>query len=138
MKRIDPFQHLQIFKPQRDGSFAIVLILIVFLIVVQHHKVIFDLYNYMDESNQSDYLKILDKGLDVFGGEILLFHMKDCLLRNGAAPKQVPLGTGDLDMEAILRRIKTYDKNAILTLEGTTGGDILHAVNTIKDIWERV
>lgn len=101
-------------------------------------KVIFDLYNYMDETNQTDYLSILDKGLDVFGGEILLFHMKDCLLRNGAAPKQVPLGTGDLDMEAILRRIKTYDKNVILTLEGTTGGDIPHAVNTIKEIWERV
>ena len=101
-------------------------------------KVIFDLYNYMDEANQLDYLNILDKGLDVFGGEILLFHMKDCALRNGAAPKQVPLGTGDLDMEAILRRIKAYDKDAILTLEGTTGGDIPHAVKTIKEIWERV
>lgn len=104
----------------------------------QPTKVIFDLYNYMDESNQSDYLNILDKGLDVFGGEILLFHMKDCKLLNGAAPKQVPLGTGDLDMTAILSRIKAYDKNAVLTLEGTTGGDISHAVNTIKEIWERV
>lgn len=101
-------------------------------------KVIFDLYNYMDESNQLDYLNILDRGLDVFGGEILLFHMKDCRLQNGAAPKQVPLGTGDLDMEAILRRIKAYDKDAILTLEGTAGGDIPHAVKTIKEIWERV
>ena len=101
-------------------------------------KVIFDLYNYMDESNQMDYLNILDKGLEVFKGEILLFHMKDCLLQNGAAPKQVPLGTGDLDMEAILRRIKHYDENAILTLEGTAGADIPHAVKTIREIWERV
>lgn len=73
-------------------------------------KVIFDLYNYLDESNQMDYLEILDKGLQVFNGEILLFHMKDCLLVPGGAPKQVPLGTGDLDMEAILRRIKTMMK----------------------------
>lgn len=101
-------------------------------------KVIFDLYNYMDESNQSDYLNILDKGLDVFGGEILLFHMKDCLLVNGTGPKQVPLGTGDLDMKAILRRIKAYDQNAVLTLEGTTGDHIAHAVTTIKEIWESV
>jgi len=101
-------------------------------------RVIFDLYNYMDESNQSDYLNILDKGLDVFGGEILLFHMKDCLLQNGAGPKQVPLGTGDLDMKAILRRIKNYDQNAVLTLEGTTGDHIAHAVTTIKEIWESV
>lgn len=101
-------------------------------------RVIFDLYNYLDAGNQADYLKILDKGLDVFGGEIALFHMKDCLLQNGAAPKQVPLGTGDLDLEAILARIKAYDPNAVLTLEGTTGGDIPKAITTIKELWERV
>ena len=101
-------------------------------------KVIFDLYNYLDASNQGDYLSILDRGLDTFAGEILLFHMKDCQLVNGGAPKQVPLGTGDLDMEAILRKIKAYDRDAVLTLEGTTGEHICHAVHTIKEIWERV
>ena len=101
-------------------------------------KVIFDLYNYLDAGNQLEYLQILERGLDVFGGEILLFHMKDCLLQSGAAPKQVPLGTGDFDMRAILKRIKAYDENAILTLEGTTGDHIVHAVTTIKEIWESV
>lgn len=101
-------------------------------------KVIFDLYNYMDEGNQGDYLSILDRGLDTFAGEILLFHMKDCILQNGGRPVQVPFGTGDLDIEAILRRIKAYDRDAVLTLEGTTGDSIRHAVTTIKDIWERV
>ncbi len=101
-------------------------------------KVIFDLYNYLDESNQGDYLNILDEGLDTFAGEILLFHMKDCTFINGEKPRQMPLGTGQMDMEAILKRIKAYDANAILTLEGTTGGDIAHAVTTIQSIWERV
>lgn len=101
-------------------------------------KVIFDLYNYLDKDNQFDYLAILEEGLKIFAGEILLFHMKDCLLVEGGEPKQVPLGTGQLDMEAILRRIKAYDVNAVLTLEGTTGDDIRHAVATIKTIWERV
>ena len=101
-------------------------------------KVIFDLYNYLDQGNQGDYLKILDKGLDTFAGEILLFHMKDCDFVNGGAPKQVPLGTGMMDMEAILRRIKAYNPDAVLTLEGTTGEHIAHAVHTIRSIWERV
>lgn len=101
-------------------------------------KVIFDLYNYLDEGNQGDYLNILDKGLDTFGGEILLFHMKDCTFANGCGPKQVPFGTGDMDLEAVLRKIKAYDRNAVLTLEGTTGDDIRHAVTTINTIWERV
>lgn len=101
-------------------------------------RVIFDLYNYMDASNQADYLSILEKGLDTFGDRILLFHMKDCTFTNGENPKQVPLGTGEMDLEAILKRIKAHDDNAVLTLEGTTGEHIGHAVKTIKEIWERV
>ncbi len=101
-------------------------------------KVIFDLFNYLDAGNQFDYLSILEEGLKTFAGEILLFHMKDCRLMEGGEPKQVPLGTGDLNMEEILRRIKAYDENAVLTLEGTTDPDISHAVHTIKTIWERV
>ena len=56
----------------------------------------------------------------------------------GGLPEQVPLGTGQLDMEAILKRIKAYDENAVLTLEGTTGDDIPLAVKTVREIWERV
>ena len=101
-------------------------------------KVIFDLYNYLDETNQENYLAILEEGLQTFAGEILLFHMKDCLLVPGDKPKQVPFGTGQLDLRAILAKIKAYDINAVLTLEGTTGEDILHAVTTINNIWESV
>lgn len=101
-------------------------------------KVIFDLYNYLDETNQGDYLNILDEGLDTFSGEILLFHMKDCTFENGKRPTQVPFGTGQMDLKAILSRVKAYDPNAVLTLEGTTGEHISHAVTVIKSIWESV
>ena len=99
-------------------------------------KVIFDLYNYMDAANQGDYLGILDRGLDVFAGEIQVFHMKDCILTNGRKPRQVPLGTGELDMKAILKRIKDYDPDAVLMLEETTGEHIPRAVETIRHTWE--
>lgn len=101
-------------------------------------KVIFDLFNYLDAENQGDYLDILHRGLDTFAGDILLFHMKDCILQNGKDPQQVPFGTGDLDLKHVLKAIKAYDKNAVLTLEGTTGSDIAHAVQTINTIWESV
>lgn len=104
----------------------------------QKTAVIFDLYNYMDRENQGEYLSILDRGLETFAGEILLFHMKDCLLDRDKGPTQVPFGRGDLDLKEILRRIKAYDTHAILTLEGTTGGDIPHAITTLKEIWESV
>lgn len=101
-------------------------------------KVIFDLYNYLDESNQTEYLDILDEGLRTFAGEILLFHMKDCRFVDGNKPQQVPFGTGDMDLKEIIKRIKAYDQDAVLTLEGTTGSDIPLAVATIKEIWESV
>ncbi len=100
--------------------------------------VIFDLYNFMDADNQSDYLSILDQGLDTFAGEILLFHMKDCCFVNDGRPRQVPFGTGEMDLKAVLKKIKDYDRDAVLTLEGTTGEHIAHAVTTIKTIWESV
>ncbi len=101
-------------------------------------RVIFDLYNYLDESNQDDYMTVLRRGLDTFGDRILLFHMKDCVFENGQKPRQVPFGTGQMDKEAVLRSIKAHDPNAVLTLEGTVGSDIPLAVKTIKEIWERV
>lgn len=101
-------------------------------------KVIFDLLNYLDADNQHDYISILEEGLATFAGEILLFHMKDCKFSAEGKPQQVPFGTGDLDLEAVLGRIKKYDADAVLTLEGTTGEHICHAVQTINNIWERV
>ena len=101
-------------------------------------KVIFDLYNYLDETNQEDYLAILEEGLQTFAGEILLFHMKDCRFRKGEKPEQVAFGTGDMDLEAVLKKIKAYDPDAVLTLEGTTGEDIPNAVATINRIWESI
>ena len=101
-------------------------------------KVIFDLYNYLDETNQENYLSILEEGLETFAGEILLFHMKDCRFRKGEKPEQVAFGTGDMDLEAVLKKIKAYDPDAVLTLEGTTGEDIPNAVATINRIWERI
>lgn len=101
-------------------------------------RVIFDLYNYMDADNQWDYLSILDRGLDVFAGEIQLFHMKDCNFARGRRPVQVPLGTGELDMGAVLGRIKRYDPEAVLMLEETTGEDIPHAVEAIRRVWAEV
>lgn len=101
-------------------------------------RVIFDLYNYMDKDNQFDYLAILDRGLALFGDRILLFHMKDCLLSQSEAPKQVNFGVGDLDKVEILRRIKAHNPEAILVLEGTTGEGIQFAVQQLREIWERV
>lgn len=100
-------------------------------------KVIFDIYNYLDASNYQNYLEIFDEGLKTFAGNILVFHVKDCVFADGKL-KQVAPGKGMFDFNKILGKIKAYDKNAILVLEGTTGDDIVPCINFIKSKWEEV
>lgn len=100
-------------------------------------KIIFDIYNYLDASNYSNYLEIFDEGLKTFAGKIHVFHIKDCVFEDGKL-KQVAPGKGMFDFEKILGKIKAYDKNATLVLEGTTGDDIVPCTGFIRKVWNRV
>ena len=100
-------------------------------------RIIFDIYNYLDADNCRDYLKILDEGLKLFEGNIHIFHIKDCVLEEGKL-RQVAPGKGMFDFDKILGRIKSYDKSAVLVLEGTTGGDIAPCTEFIRRKWSTV
>ena len=100
-------------------------------------KVIFDIYNYLDMSNYQNYLAILDEGLKTFAGKIVVFHMKDFTIVDGKI-KQVAPGKGMFDYPAMLKKIKAYDKDATLVLEGTSGEDILPSIDFINKIWSQV
>ena len=100
-------------------------------------QVIFDIYNYLDASNHGRYLEILDEGLKTFAGKIRVFHIKDYVFEDGKV-KQVPPGTGLFDFDAILSRIKAYDKNAYLVLEGTTGENILPCIEFVTSKWNSI
>ncbi len=106
-------------------------------IAADNVKIIFDIYNYLDASNYRNYLEILDEGLKTFAGNILVFHIKDCVFADGKL-KQVAPGKGMFDFDRILGKIKAYDKDAILVLEGTTGEDIAPCTEFIKNKWEQV
>ncbi len=100
-------------------------------------KIIFDIYNYLDASNYSRYLEIFDEGLKSFAGNILVFHIKDCVYADGKL-KQVAPGKGMFDFKSILGKIKAYDRDAVLVLEGTTGDDIIPCTEFIRRTWEQV
>ena len=97
-------------------------------------KVIFDIYNYLDNDNYGDYKQILKHGLDLFEGKIHCFHMKDCRIDNGKLT-QCPIGDGMLDYDFILSTIKSYNPDAVLVLEGTVEPHIQRAVEIITKTW---
>jgi sugar phosphate isomerase/epimerase len=100
-------------------------------------KIIFDIYNYLDMSNYSNYLDILDEGLKTFAGKIIVFHLKDFVIEDGKI-RQVAPGKGLFDYDKILSKIKAYDENATLVLEGTTGDDIVPCTEFVRKKWEQV
>ncbi len=100
-------------------------------------KIIFDIYNYLDASNYKNYLEILDEGLKTFARKIVVFHIKDCVFEDGKL-RQVAPGKGMFDFDKILGKIKAYDKDAVLVLEGTTGDDIVPCIEFINKKWSEV
>lgn len=93
--------------------------------------VIFDLYNYLDISNVHQCYDILEHGLQTFGDQIKIFHIKDFVIADGKV-KQVGVGKGSLDFERVITTIKKYVPNANLVLEGTTGEDIAFAIKHLR------
>lgn len=95
-------------------------------------KIIFDLYNYLDISNVDDRYEILKYGLKTFSNQICVFHIKDCVIKDGKLC-QCGVGKGIFDYDIILQEIARHTKNAKLVLEGTTGEDIPFAVNYLTE-----
>lgn len=96
-------------------------------------RIIFDLYNYLDISNYTSAYDILERGLNIFGDRILLFHVKDFTVEDGRLC-QCGVGKGILDYEKILGKIFDCSPNETLVLEGTVGEDIDYAISHLKKI----
>ncbi|MBQ0126278.1 MAG: sugar phosphate isomerase/epimerase, partial [Clostridiales bacterium] len=98
-------------------------------------KVIFDLYNYLDVlgANVDKRYDILYHGLETFGGDIRVFHIKDCVIADDGTLRQVGVGKGIFDYGLILPLMKQASPDAALVFEGTTGDDILPAIKYIKE-----
>ena len=84
------------------------------------------------EPNVDSAYDILDRGLEIFGRDILLFHIKDFTIEE-AKLRQCGVGRGVLDYDKILSKIHASNPDAILVLEGTTGEDIDFAVSFLRE-----
>lgn len=100
-------------------------------------RVIFDLYNYLSSDNYKSAYDILDRALELFGSEILLYHIKDFVIKDGAL-LQCGVGRGVLDYRRILTKIYHQNPDAVLVFEGTVGEDIPYAIGYIKEIIKEI
>lgn len=98
-----------------------------------HVKVIVDLFNYLHIGNVDERMTILDEAIDLFGDQIVIFHLKDFVIQDNRLV-QVGLGQGLMDYPKIIKLIKEKTPDAYLIFEGVTGDDIVSSYQLIQSL----
>jgi sugar phosphate isomerase/epimerase len=98
-----------------------------------HVKVIVDLFNYLHIGNIDERMTILDEAIDLFGDQIVIFHLKDFIIQDNRLV-QVGLGQGLMDYPKIIKLIKEKTPDAYLIFEGVTGDDIVSSYQLIQSL----
>ena len=97
---------------------------------------IVDIYNYLAISNYEKYKEILEECFKLFKGRIVIFHLKDFIIEDGAL-KQCAIGKGLLDYDYLLKRMKEEAPNAYLIFEGSKPEDMEFSYNFVKSKLEK-
>ncbi|MDE6661269.1 MAG: sugar phosphate isomerase/epimerase [Anaeroplasmataceae bacterium] len=92
-----------------------------------------DIYNYLAISNYESYKEIFEECLELFKGKIVIFHLKDFTIIDGAL-KQCAIGKGMMDYSYLLKRIKETNPNAYLIFEGSKPEDMEYSFDFVKNI----
>jgi sugar phosphate isomerase/epimerase len=98
---------------------------------------IVDIYNYLAISNYQNYKEILEECFKLFKGRIVIFHLKDFVVEDGAL-KQCAIGKGLLDYDYLLKRMKEEAPNAYLIFEGSKPEDMEFSYNFVKSKLEKI
>ncbi len=95
-----------------------------------HVFIIVDIYNYLNINNHLNHKKIFDECLELFNDKIVIFHMKDYIVKEEKLV-QVGLGQGLMDFNYILPKIKEQCPNAYLIFEGVMPIDVKSSLELI-------
>lgn len=96
-----------------------------------------DLYNYLDISNYTHYLDILDEAIKVLGDRTVIFHLKDFVVENNKLV-QKDIGQGLLDYKTVLQKMLACNKDAYFIFEGNSKDGMQASYNFIKKIENEV
>lgn len=91
-----------------------------------------DIYNYLAMENYKEQRDIFDRCLKLFKGRIVIFHIKDFVIEDGAL-KQCCIGKGLMDFDYMLPKIKNECPNAYLIFEGSKPEDMEFSYDFISN-----
>jgi len=91
-----------------------------------------DIYNYLAMENYMNHTAIFDRCLELFKDRIVIFHIKDFVIEDGAL-KQCCIGKGMMNFDYMLPKIKALCPNAYLIFEGSKPEDMEFSFNFINN-----
>lgn len=92
---------------------------------------IVDIYNYLSIDNYMNHTNIFDECLELFKDKIVIFHIKDFIIEDGAL-KQCCIGKGMMNYDYIMPLIKKNCPNAYLIFEGSKPEDMDFSYKFVK------
>ncbi len=107
--------------------------------IIKSDKIYFtiDLYNYLDITNYTNYLEILDEAIKVLGDRTVIFHLKDFIVENNKLVK-VDIGKGMIDYKTVLKKMLDCNPNAYFIFEGNSKDGMVDSFNFIRKIEKEV
>lgn len=94
-------------------------------------KITVDIYNYLNIDNYKNQKEIFNECIELFGEQIVIFHLKDFIIENEAL-KNVGLGQGLMDYSYFLPRINKYCPDAYCIFEEVKPEDMEQSLGYIN------
>ena len=100
-------------------------------------QIIFDPVNMLYPGNIDSQNEIINKTFELLKDDIAVIHMKDFVEENGDL-KSIPAGTGGLNYELLLSKIKEFKPYVQCTLENTSPDNAVRTREYVQDMYDRV
>jgi sugar phosphate isomerase/epimerase len=100
-------------------------------------QIIFDPVNMLYPGNIDSQNEIINKTFELLKDDIAVIHMKDFVEENGDL-KSIPAGTGGLNYELLLSKIKEFKPYVQCTLENTSPDNAVRTREYVQEMYDRI
>ena len=98
-------------------------------------QVIYDPANFISIDNVHNQEVIIEEAIELFGDNIVIVHAKDFLIKNGEIV-MVPVGTGQLNYDALFKQLKQRKPFVNILLENTREPHIASSIQYLQHKYE--
>lgn len=100
-------------------------------------KLILDCANLMLPENHQQQAEVIDEAFSLLGDHIIAMHIKDYVIKDDKV-EIVPVGTGEMNYERILKFAKYEKPSLFVSLEATREPELESSIKLLKEIYQSV